>query len=154
MIKIKRILLPTDFSDCAKQALKYALDFALERKAKLYILHVIQELSIPVGTEDAVYPIAQIYDDMEREAKKNIHRLVPKRFREKLRVENIIIRGTPYLEIIRTAKKYDVDLITIATHGRTGISHVLLGSTAEKVVRKAPCPVLCVKHPEHEFVMP
>ena len=66
MIKIKRILLPTDFSDCAKQALKYALDFALERKAKLYILHVIQELSIPVGTEDAVYPIAQIYEDMER----------------------------------------------------------------------------------------
>src|SRR4030067_1610172 len=122
MIKIKRILLPTDFSDCAKQALKYALDFALERKAKLYILHVIQELSIPVSTEEATYPIAQIYEDMEREAKKNIHRLVPKRFREKLRVENIIIRGTPYLEIIRTAKKYDVDLITIATHGRTGIS--------------------------------
>lgn len=105
MIKIKRILLPTDFSDCSKQALKYALDFALERKAKLYILHVIQELSIPVGAEDAAYPIAQIYDDMEREAKKNIHRLVPKRFREKLRVEYIILRGTPYLEIIRNAKK-------------------------------------------------
>ena len=154
MIKIKRILLPTDFSDCSKYALKYALDLALERKAKLYILHVIQELSIPVGTEEAAYPIAQIYDDMEREAKKNIHRLVPKRFREKLRVEYIILRGTPYLEIIKNAKKYNVDLITIATHGRTGISHMLLGSTAEKVVRKAPCPVLCVKHPKHEFVMP
>ncbi len=154
MIKIKRILLPTDFSDCAKHAMKYALDFAVERKAKLYILHVIQELSIPAGTEEVMYPVAQIYEDMEREAKKNIHRLVPKRFKEKVRVENIIIRGTPYLEIIKAAKKYDIDLITIATHGRTGISHVLLGSTAEKVVRKAPCPVLCVKHPEHEFVMP
>lgn len=153
MIKIERILFPTDFSAYAKHALKYALDLASERKAKLYILHVIPKLDISVVPGGATYPFAKIYSDMEQEAKKNIHRLVPKRFLEKIEIENIIVRGTPHLEIIKAAKKYTIDLITIATHGRTGISHALLGSTAEKVVRQAPCPVLCVKRPEHEFVV-
>lgn len=154
MIKIEKILFPTDFSPCAKHALKYALDFALERGAKLYILHVIPKLNIPVGTGGLTFPVSKLYDDMEQTAKKNIHHLIPKRFLEKIKVENIIVRGAPFQEIIKAAKKYDVDLITIATHGRTGISHALLGSTAEKVVRTAPCPVLCVKYPEHEFVQP
>ncbi|MEP9410595.1 MAG: universal stress protein [Candidatus Brocadia sp.] len=154
MIKIERILFPTDFSACAKHALKYALDFASERGAKLYILHVIPKLNIPVGTGGVTFPVSKLYDDMEREAKKNIHHLVPKRFLEKIKVENIIVRGAPFQEIIKAAKKYDIDLITIATHGRTGLSHALLGSTAEKVVRTAPCPVLCVKYPEREFVVP
>lgn len=154
MIKIERILFPTDFSACSKHALTYALDFATERGARLYLLHVIPKLNMPVGTGGLSYPVSKIYDDMEREAKKQIHRLVPKRFLEKIKVENIIMRGTPFLEIIKAARKYDIDLITIATHGRKGLSHALLGSTAEKVVRTAPCPVLCVKHPEHEFVLP
>lgn len=154
MIKIEKILFPTDFSACAKHALKYALDFATERGAKLYILHVIPKLNIPVGTGGITYPTSKIYDDMEKEAKKNIHHLVPKRFLEKIKVENIVVRGNPFQEIIKAAKKYDIDLITIATHGRTGISHVMLGSTAEKVVRMASCPVLCVKQREHEFVIP
>ncbi len=154
MIKIERILFPTDFSSCAKHALKYALDFASERGAKLYILHVIPKLNIPIGAGGVTYPVSKIYEDMEGEAKKNIHRLVPKRFLEKIKVENIIVRGTPFVDIIRLAKKYDIDLIVIGTHGRTGLAHALLGSTAEKVVRKAPCPVLCVKRPEHEFVLP
>lgn len=154
MIKIERILFPTDFSTYAKHALKYALDFAAERQAKLYILHVIPKLSIPVGAGGVTYPVSKIYEDMEKEAEKNIHHLVPKRFLENIKVENIIIRGTPFVEIIKTAKKYNIDLIVIATHGRTGLAHAFLGSTAEKVVRKAPCPVLCVKRPEHEFVVP
>ncbi len=154
MIKIERILFPTDFSACAKHALKYALDFAVERGAKLYVLHVIPKLNVPVGAGGLTYPVSQLYVEMERDAEKNIHQMIPKRFLEKIKVENIIVRGTPFLEIIKAAKKYDIDLITISTHGRTGLSHALLGSTAEKVVRKAPCPVLCVKHPEHEFVLP
>lgn len=154
MIKIEKILFPTDFSACAKHALKYALSFAAERGAKLYVLHVIPKLDVPIGLGAVTFPVSKIYNDMEREAKKNIHHLIPKRFLEKIKVENIIVRGIPFLEIIKAARKYDIDLITIATHGRTGISHAFLGSTAEKVVRKAPCPVLCVKHPEHEFVLP
>ena len=60
----------------------------------------------------------------------------------------------PFTEIIRFAKDKDIDLIVMGTHGHTGLAHVLLGSVAEKVVRKAPCPVLTVRHPEHEFVHP
>lgn len=154
MIKIERILFPTDFSACSKHALKYALDFATERGAKLYILYVIPRLNIPIGSGGLTFPVSKLYDDMEREAKKNIHHLIPRRFIEKIKVENVIVRGTPFQEIMKAARKYDIDLITIATHGRTGISHALLGSTAEKVVRTAPCPVLCVKYPEREFVKP
>ncbi|BBO19216.1 universal stress protein family [Candidatus Brocadia pituitae] len=154
MMKIERILFPTDFSVCSKHALKYALDFATERGAKLYILHVIPKLSVPVGIGGVAFPVSKLYTDMERDAKKNIYRLVPKRFMEKIKVENIIVRGVPFLEIMKAAKKYDIDLITIATHGRTGLSHALLGSTAEKVVRTAPCPVLCVRYPERELVKP
>lgn len=154
MMKIERILFPTDFSACSKHALKYALDFAVERGAKLYLLHVIPKLSIPVGIGGVAFPVSKLYADMERDAKKNIYRLVPKRFLEKIKVENIIVRGVPFQEIMKAAKKYDIDLITIATHGRTGLSHALLGSTAEKVVRTAPCPVLCVRYPEGELVKP
>ena len=63
-------------------------------------------------------------------------------------------KGSPFLEIVRYAKDKNIDLIVLGTHGRSGLSHVLLGSVAERVVRKAPCPVLTVRHPEHEFVMP
>ncbi|KKO18817.1 MAG: universal stress protein [Candidatus Brocadia sp.] len=154
MMKIEKILFPTDFSVCSKYALKYALDFATERGAKLYILNVIPKLNIPIGSGGATFPVSKFYADMEREAKKNIHRLIPRRFLEKIKIENIIVRGTPFQEIIKAAKKYDIDLITIATHGRTGISHALLGSTAEKVVRTASCPVLCVRYPEREPVQP
>ncbi len=154
MIKIERILFPTDFSACSKHALKYALDFSMERSAKLYILHVIPKINVSAGLGTLNTPLSRIYDEMGREAKKNISHLIPRRFLEKIKVETIIVKGEPFVEIIKAAKKYDIDLITIATHGRTGVSRMLIGSTAEKVVRKAPCPVLCVKHPEHEFVLP
>ena len=70
------------------------------------------------------------------------------------KTEWLIEEGYPFPRIIEIARKHEVDLIVMGTHGRTGLAHALLGSVAEKVVRKAPCPVLTVKHPEHEFVMP
>jgi len=73
---------------------------------------------------------------------------------EGIEKESIIRRGVPFVEILTAAGELKVDLITIATHGRTGLQQVLFGSTAEKVVRKAPCPVLSIRHPEHDFVMP
>lgn len=154
MIKIGKILFPTDFSPCAEHALQYALSFASEHRAKLYVMHVITDINAPTVFGLEVYPVLKNYEKIEEEAKNAIQRLIPEQFLKKIEVENIIVQGTPFVEIIKCAKKYDVDLITLATHGRTGITHMLIGSTAEKVVRMAPCPVLTVKHPEHEFVLP
>ena len=72
----------------------------------------------------------------------------------KCNVTREVLMGHPFVEIIRYAREQDVDCIVLGTHGRSGLSHLLLGSVAERVVRKAPCPVLTVRHPEHEFVMP
>lgn len=154
MIKIERILFPTDFSPCAEHALKYALMFALEQRAKLYVLHVISDMNTPTVFGLELYPVLKDYEKIEEKAKQVIQQVIPEQFLKKIEVENIIVQGTPFVEIIKCAKKNNVDLITIATHGRTGISHVLMGSTAEKIVRMAPCPVLTIKHPEHEFVLP
>lgn len=154
MITVKKILFPTDFSPCAKHALKYALSLATLFKAKLYILYVVPKMNVSISAGGVMYPAFKIYEDLEGKAKKKMHHLIPKRFLDQIEVKNIIVRGTPYVEIIKSAKKHNIDLITIATHGRTGMSHALIGSTAEKVVRKAPCPVLTIKHPEHEFVIP
>lgn len=154
MIIVKNILLPTDFSPCAKHALQYALSLATLFKAKLHILYVVPKMNVSISAGGVMYPVFKVYEDMEEKAKKKMHHLIPKRFLEQIEINNIIVRGTPYVEIIKVAKKQNIDLITIATHGRTGISHTLMGSTAERVVRKAPCPVLTIKHPELEFVIP
>ena len=73
---------------------------------------------------------------------------------EGLDVHARVARGVPYVAIVRYARAHDIDLVVLATHGRTGLSHALMGSVAEKVVQMAPCPVLTVKHPEHEFELP
>jgi nucleotide-binding universal stress UspA family protein len=81
-------------------------------------------------------------------------RLIQENKLQQLHVLKEIREGSPFYEIIRYAKERDIDLIVMGTHGRSGLVHVLLGSVTEKVVRKAPCPVLTVRHPEHEFVHP
>lgn len=73
---------------------------------------------------------------------------------EGLEVKATVDAGAPHATIIRYARDHDIDLIVLATHGRSGLSHALIGSVAEKVVQMAPCLVLTVKHPEHEFVLP
>lgn len=154
MIKIEKILFPTDFSDCAKHALSYAIAFAEEYKAKLFILHVVPEVNIPTSVKGLSSSLSKLYGELARDANERIKKLVPKRFLEKIEVENIVVRGVPFLEIIKKAKEQKVDLIVISTHGRTGLKQAIFGSTAEKVVRKSPCPVLTVRSPEHEFVQP
>ena len=155
MIKLKKILYPTDFSESSLEALKYAVSFARDFKARLVLMHVVNEkifsegLSLPrVAAPEA------LAEEMAAEAGRQLKVLIPADERQGLDWEMVIRSGMPFLEIIRFARENAVDLIVIGTHGRSGVDHIIFGSTAEKVVRKAPCPVLSVKPPQHEFVMP
>ena len=155
MIEMKQILMPTDFSPFAAHALKYAASFAQEYGAKLYVLHVIEDLAHVSYFEVFQVPMpATFMQDVEAKARAEMDKLMADPMLEGIEKESIIRRGVPFVEILTAAGELKVDLITIATHGRTGLQQVLFGSTAEKVVRKAPCPVLSIRHPEHEFVMP
>jgi len=155
MIKLKKILYPTDFSDSSLEALPYALSFARDYKAKLILMHVVNEAIFSEGLSlaRAIAPEA-LGQEMADEADRRLKMIIPADQRAGLDVEMVILHGMPFLEVIRYAKANDIDLIVIGTHGRSGVDHIIFGSTAEKVVRKAPCPVLSVKPAQREFVMP
>jgi len=153
MADIKRILFATDFSDNSKSALTFAISFAQKYDAMLYILHVIQQPSYPLGmyaeiSFDAMDKFSQSISDA---VEKEMQTLKEKDLKGYPKYEGMIVHGTPFLEILRTAKEKNAELIVVGTHGRTGLDHVLFGSTAEKVVRRAPCPVLSVRLPGKEF---
>jgi universal stress protein A len=154
MITLKRILAPTDFSASSAIALKYARTFAETFGASLDVLHVMEEPLMYAATpSDSVLPIAMV-EALERNARAQLAAVFPEEARKGLRVELVLKKGSPFVEIIRHARENEVDLIILGTHGRGPIAHMLMGGVAEKVVRKAPCPVLTVRDPEHEFVMP
>jgi nucleotide-binding universal stress UspA family protein len=152
MIEIKKILFPTDFSEYSRHALKYAKALAKSFKAKLYVLHVCEHPIAGAGIEAYHFSVPEYVADLEQRERKALDTSVAEIKEQGLEVEPIFILGRAYQEIVKTAKELDVDVITMATHGNKGLSHFVFGSTAEKVVRLAPCPVLTVKHPEHDFV--
>jgi len=155
MIRLKTILFPTDFSETSQEAARYAISFAREFKAKVFVLHVVNEKIFTEGLNmPRVVSIEELEREMTEEARKRLKTLVPAEEAEGLDWETVIRQGEPFIEIIRFAKDQDVDLIVIGTHGRSGFEHIIFGSTAEKVVRKAPCPVLSVRPEQREFVMP
>lgn len=153
MIKLKKILYPTDFSESSLEALKYGVSFAKEFGAKLILMHVVSEntegLNLP-----RVSSLESVEQELVQEAERNLKVLIPIEQRKNLDWEMAILRGHPANEIMLYAHQNDIDLIIIGTHGRSGFEHIIFGSTAEKVVRKAPCPVLTVKPAQREFVMP
>jgi nucleotide-binding universal stress UspA family protein len=155
MIDLRRFLVPTDFSKHSLNALTYAAEFADKFQCELYLLHVVQDLSLilpdPVsGAPPVGPPIVQLTAAVQNA----LDRLIQENNLQRLTVHKVVREGTPFYEVIRFAKELNIDLIVMGTHGRGGLVHVLLGSVTEKVVRKAPCPVLTVRHPEHEFVHP
>lgn len=153
-IRIKRILLPTDFSTNSDAATKYACELATSFDAELHLLHAIDlppaywpELGtgLDFSTSIGVF---------KAEAEKSMTKVLDSQWSARRKLVQTILEGSPKVEIIRYAREHDIDLIVISTHGRTGLAHVLMGSVAENVVRTAPCPVLTIRPEGHQFVMP
>lgn len=153
MISIKNILCPIDYSVYSEKALKYAIEFAEKYNAKLYLMHVL-DIRIYDITDPELYNVNVIDKETINKLRERLHKCISEDTRKNIEVETIVIEGVPFAEIIKKARECKVDLIVLGTHGRTGLSHAIMGSVAEKVVRKAPCPVLTIRHPEHDFVMP
>ena len=153
-IDLKEILYPTDFSDLSLKACTYALSFAQAYQARLHCIHVVDEAYqywVSLGPESV--PIGPPPENLTGVAEKQLDGFKSSHLCG-LKKEPITaaLFGRPFVEICEYAKEREIDLIVMATHGRSGISHALMGGTAEKVVRKAPCPVLTVRTPEHDFV--
>ena len=153
-MQIKTILFPTDFSHGARAAMDYAIAMARDYKAKLVLLYVIQDISIAEWYIPSSISAADLVEDMQKSADREMEKWGAEAAAKAPAVEQLVVRGVPFVEIIRMAKEKQADLIVIGTHGRTGIDHMLFGSTAEKVVRKSPCPVLTVRMMGKEFKMP
>jgi nucleotide-binding universal stress UspA family protein len=144
-MQFRHILAPTDFSEYSKKAVGSALELAHKFGAKLTILHVVELPPYPV--EGYVPPAvnATFLDDLERQATQDLAQLVPEAESSNVEVVRLVAVGSPYRKIIDTAEAEQVDLIVMATAGRTGFSHLVMGSIAERVVRTATCPVLTIR---------
>jgi nucleotide-binding universal stress UspA family protein len=158
VIEYRRILCPVDFSDRSLNALRHATTLAARFEAELHLLNVVQFVVPFLPTVEGVASLP--VDDWLRQSRIAAERHLAELPTSTdpavadLAVVREIVEGTPFVEIVRYAGTHDVDLIVLGTHGRSGLSHMLLGSVAEKVVRKAPCAVLTVRPPDHTFEMP
>lgn len=155
MILLRRILVPVDFSKFSDNALRYGAAFAEKFGAELYLFHAVQDLALFMPDAVAVVPpVLPPVEEFMAAAQATFDRTVAELKLPALTIHKVVREGAPFYEIVRFAKEADIDLIVMGTHGRSGLVHVLLGSVSERVVRKAPCPVLTVRDPEHEFVHP
>jgi nucleotide-binding universal stress UspA family protein len=147
---IQSILLPTDFSECANYALSYAASFARDAKASIICVHVIEPVVPTVGYTGLTepMPMADLSEQLEDSAERELPKIGACDECSGLEIEEVIAHGDAAAEIVRVARERKVDLIVISSHGRTGLGRILFGSTAESVVRHAPCPVLVVKPPQ------
>jgi len=150
-LQVKSIMVPIDFTENSRSALRFASELAKRFDATISAVHVIpdEEVAGVYIQKRTPQRIKEIQKEVEEEFKK----FIPEDIESSVQVQRLVRVGEPYVEILRQAKESAVDLIVMSTHGRSGISHTLLGSVAEKVVRKASCPVLTVKHSDFQFEM-
>jgi nucleotide-binding universal stress UspA family protein len=155
MIRIKSVLVATDFSEPSTVALEYGREFARTYGAKLHVIHVVENLQWRYVTDMPTAYLIDAQKDLEASARARLDAVLTDEDRRQLGARAIVVTAVTASEaIIEYAKAEAVDAIVMGTHGRGGLAHVFMGSVAERVVRMAPCPVLTVRHPEHEFIAP
>ena len=147
---IKHILVPIDFSDCSRKAIKYALPLATQFNATLTLLHVADFEKEPPASQnpDSHVPEAQLLHNYQN----HLHQWAKDEIRDTVACETLVWKGNAVSDIIAAAKSRHADLIIISTKGESGHKESVLGTTTERVVRHAPCPVLVVREKEHDFV--
>ena len=153
-IRIQRILFPTDFSTNSATATKYACELATRFDAELHLLHTLEVH--PAATPEFAMGLAlpSRIAESRAAAEESLAGVLDPQWSAGRKVVDAILEGSPKVEIVRYARKQNIDLIVLSTHGRSGLDHVIMGSVAENVVRTAPCPVLTVRPKGHQFVMP
>lgn len=147
MIAMKRVLVPIDFAEASDAALVYGRNLAKSFGAELHVLHVTENLFLRPMANNPMAIEAGIANRLEE-------RITDADRKELHAVAALRTSGAPAEEIVRYAEQEGIDLIVMGTHGRVRVAHLIMGSVAEKVVRTATCPVLTVRHPEREFVVP
>lgn len=148
------ILLPTDFSECSAAAAGAARLLAERFGGRILVLHVLDEAIAADPMFRGELPLETVRIRMETFAHESMDAFLADHFAGFENFDTMFSTGVPYREILRSARETASDLIVIGTHGRTGVEHVLFGSTAEKVVRMAPCPVLTIRQAGRSFVHP
>lgn len=153
MTQLRKILFATDLSEPAGHAQKYACSLAEQFGAELHVLSVIQDVALVSPDPNVPWVIpASSLEEVQKSLEQSLAQVPDPAWSAGKSVVRVIRTGAPYAEIVEYAKEAGIDLIVIGTHGRSGILHALLGSVAEKIVRKSPCPVLTVPPKGHDFV--
>jgi len=152
LFRLKTILAPVDFSDYSAKALDYVRAFTRQFGAEVILIHVVEPTVIPDNFGIVPPSYEEISSALVKAAEGRMKELVRGLSDASDAVRSLVRTGRAPWEIVRAAEEVEADLIIITTHGYTGLKHVLMGSTAELIVRHAPCPVLTVRDPEHDFV--
>lgn len=155
MIALKNILVATDFGEAADAALAYGRELARTFDSALHVLNVADDVYVRLGGDAYVAVLPDLQKDLEAEAQKQLDALLVDNDPKPLSVKKVVLTSSATAAaIVQYAHDRNIDLIIVGTHGRGAVAHLLMGSVAERVVRTAPCPVLTVRHPEHDFVVP
>ena len=156
MLTLKNILVATDFSESSEAALIYARELAHAFGGTLHVLHVAGNIAAnAIGVEGYTTDFTALQREVEESAQKQLDAVVNDEDRRTLAAKTIVLTSNSAAQtIVSYAKEALIDLVVVGTHGRGAMAHLLMGSVAERVVRLAPCPVLTVRLPAHESIVP
>lgn len=152
-VQIRRILIPTDFSEPAKEAQAYAIALAERFDSELHLMHIVPQVTIPLPDSSSSWTLPDSDQRAQvKEAETRLLQELDSKWAKERGVVQVAKVGYAVEEIVQYAKEKEIDLIVIGTHGHSGLAHFILGSVAEKIVRMANCPVLTVHPKGHQFI--